>query len=182
MIKPFIRGKKIDLFPLTKELSEGAYSDWFNDEDVCFFNGHHKYPKTHDDLIAYINTVNSNRSLLVLAIFNKENKHIGNVSLQNIDFISRSAEFAIIIGEQSSWGKGVGKEACALMLKHAFLTLNVNRVSCGTSEENIGMQNIALSNNIIQEGIRRKAMYNNGKYLDLFEYGILRSEWEFNNK
>lgn len=180
MMTPFIYGENIDLFPLTKELADGDYKNWFNDEEVCYFNGHHQYPKVYDDLIEYVESVSKNPHVLVLAIFNKEKKHIGNVSLQNIDFVSNSAEFAIIIGDRDSWGKGLGKEVCALMLKHAFLTLNLNRIGCGTSEENIGMQKIALSNGFKQEGVRRNAMYNNGKYLDLFEYGILKSEWKLN--
>lgn len=177
MKKPFICGEKIDLFPLSKELADGEYKNWFNDEKVCFFNGHHHFPMLTDDLINYIESVHSNKSQLVLAIFAKDGRHIGNVSLQNIDYVSRSAEFAIIIGDRSSWGKGFGKEACGLILKHAFLSLNLNRISCGTSEENVGMQKIAFANGFQQEGVRRKAMFNNGKYLDLIEYGLLKKEW-----
>ena len=49
---------------------------------------------------------------IILAIVERETlKHIGNISLQKIDLIFRTAEFAIIIGERNIWKKGYGKEA-----------------------------------------------------------------------
>jgi RimJ/RimL family protein N-acetyltransferase len=104
-------------------------------------------------------------------------RHIGNVSLQNINYIDRNAEIAYIIGEKEYWGKGFAREATELMLKHAFCSLNLERIYCGTSEKNFRMQGLAKRMHFIEEGIRRKAIYNNGQYENIIEYGILREEY-----
>ena len=103
--------------------------------------------------------------------------HIGNVSLQDIIFIHGNAELAIILGEKSCWNKGIGREAVRLLMEHGFKALNLHRIWSGTFETNIGFKKLALSLGMIHEGTRRKAVFNNGVYLDVLEYGILRDEF-----
>jgi RimJ/RimL family protein N-acetyltransferase len=42
------------------------------------------------------------------------------------------------------------------------------------------MQKLALKLGMKPEGRRRQAMYKNGKYSDILEYGILKTEYEKN--
>jgi RimJ/RimL family protein N-acetyltransferase len=176
---PFLSGNNIELRPLEESDADGNYSCWFNDAEVCFGNSHHTYPYTYADARDFISSLSSKKDMLILAVVNKvTGVHIGNISLQEINYIYRSAELAIIIGEKMDWGKGFGKEAVRLMLSHGFNDLNLNRISCGTFENNIAMQKIALSFGMKHEGTRRMAVFKNGKYLDLLEYGILRNEFE----
>ena len=80
----------------------------------------------------------------VFAIVTKEKgSHIGNISLQNIDYVDRSAELAIIIGDKRYWGKGIGLEAWKLMMNYGFLVLNLHRLYCGCANKNLGMRRIA---------------------------------------
>ena len=89
---PFLVGERIYLRPLTEADCGGAYLEWFNDAQVCQFNGHHYFPYTFAEAKAYVAGVNESRRDLVVAIAMREDdRHIGNVALQNIDFISRSA-------------------------------------------------------------------------------------------
>lgn len=127
---------------------------------------------------SYLDHVQGSRDHLVLGIFDiKNDTHIGNISLQNIDWISRNAEYAIIIGEKSFWGKGVAKEASDLILAHGFVALNLERIYCGTAEDNVGMQKLARYMGMQEEGIRRKALYKNGRFKNLIDYGLLREEY-----
>ena len=175
----FLKSEKVILRPLTETDTNGNYPNWFNDADVCKGNSHHVYPYTKEQALNYIRSLSSNKNMLVLAIIEKSsNSHIGNVSLQDINFINRCAELAIIIGEKSFWGKGIGREAVQLLMEHGFNSLNLNRIWSGTLETNIGFQKLALSMGMKHEGTRRKAIFKNGAYLDVFEYGILRDEFE----
>jgi RimJ/RimL family protein N-acetyltransferase len=181
MIPPlaFLSGKKIYLRSLQLEDFDGPYLSWFNDKEVCSGNSHHIFPFTMDDAKKYIEFSNKKmENHLILAIISKANsKHIGNIALQNINNIVRSAELSIIIGEKSEWGKGIGKEACKLICDHGFLSMNLNRISCGTYENNDTMKKIALFLGMKEEGCRRNAAYKDGRYIDIIEYGVLKEEY-----
>jgi len=175
----FINGERIYLRGLEVGDVEGGYVHWFDDGEVCRYNGHHMFPKSKDNLLDFIRYSQNTRDSLVLAIVEKkDDRHIGNISIQSIDYIARNGEFAIIIGEREAWGKGYSKEAGRLIVDHAFKVLNLERVYCGTSEKNIPMQKLALGMGFKEEGRRRKAIFKDGEYLDIMEYGILKEEWQ----
>ena len=94
-----------------------------------------------------------------------------------LDFVSRSAEFAIVIGAKDCWGKGHSKEAARLLLDHAFFTLNLNRVYCGTFETNVAMKKLAEYLAMQVEGRRRQSVFKQNRYVDVIEYGVLRQEY-----
>ena len=126
----------------------------------------------------YLQRAFSDPSLAVFAICYSENDaHIGNICLQNINLIDRSAEYAVVLGEKDYWGKGVAKEASDLVLKHGFMTLNLHRIYCGTSADNVGMQRLAVYMGMREEGRRREALFKEGRYVDVLEYGVLFAEY-----
>jgi ribosomal-protein-alanine N-acetyltransferase len=174
----FITGEKVFLRTITERDLTAAYRDWLNDEDVNRYNSHHRFPNYDEDMREYYETVIKSRENIVLAICDAATKeHIGNIALENINFINRSAELAILIGEKSHWGKGAGKEACALLIRHAFDTLNLHRVYCATSSENAGMQALARALGFTEEGRSREAQFKNGGFNDFIHFGLLKQEW-----
>ena len=174
----FLNGNRIYLRPLFESDVEGNYVQWFNDEEVCKFNSHHIFAYSKEAAMDYIKKSGTSRDSIILAIVLKKNdKHIGNIALQKIDFISRSAELAIILGEKDYWGQGYSKEAGILFLKHAFFSINLHRVFCGTSSENLAMQKLACYLGMVEEGRRRQALFKNGKFVDIYEYGVLKKEF-----
>ena len=175
---PFLRGENIYLRPLQTEDAQGPYLQWFNDEEVSAGTSHHDFPFTIKDASAYIERAQKFDDELILAIALKsDDRHIGNITLKRINYISRTAELAIVIGDKSCWGKGYSKEAARLLLDHAFFTLNLNRIYCGTFETNIPMQKLAEYVGMRIEGRRRQAAFKNNRFLDLIEYGVLREEY-----
>lgn len=174
----FLEGDRIYLRVLLESDINGNYINWLNDEEVCRFNAHHVFPYSKDLAEDYIKKSWKSRDAIILAIALKSNdRHIGNIALYNIDAISRSAELTIILGEKDCWGSGYSREASFLLLKHAFLAVNLNSVYCGTSEENLAMQKLAKYLGMVQEGRRRQAFYKNGKFVDVLEYGITKEEF-----
>lgn len=174
----FLDGGDIALCPLEARHAEGNYRAWFNDAEVCAGNSHHRFPYTAAQAREFIAGITGARNELVLAIVERASGlHIGNVALQEIDPVNRSAEVAIVIGERSAWGKGYGKIACGLVIEHGFQTLNLERIGCGTFETNSGMIKVAESLGMREEGRRRKAVFKDGQYVDLVEFGILRHEF-----
>lgn len=123
----------------------------------------------------------SNSTFIFCIIDNTTGKHIGNVGIGNIDYISRHCMFNIFIGEESNRKKGVGTEATMLILNFAFNTLNINKVWLKTSYRFI--QAIKMYENIgfVKEGVMRNHYYTNGNYEDKIIYSILKSEFKFEN-
>lgn len=173
----FLEGKRLYLRGLEESDANGNYPLWLNSESVCKGNSHHVYPYSREDAVLYIRSVQGSRSNLVLAIVLKSQQHIGNIALQSINHVNRSAELSILVGEMDAWGQGYAKEAASLICYHGFASLNLHRISCGTFATNIGMQKVAESLGMSKEGVRRKMIYKNGDYHDVFEYGVLRDEF-----
>ena len=178
MKKIFLEGKTIYLRSIEESDLTENYQQWFNDVDVCQFNSHHRFPNYRQNMEDYYREVIRSHAHLVLAIVDKEtDRHIGNISLQDIDLINRTAELAIIVGDKSFWGRGVGKEAGHLIIHHGFSELNLNRIYCGTSKENIGMIKLAAALGMKEEGVSRQALYKHGVYHDSIHFGVLRDDY-----
>lgn len=178
MSYPFLVAKRLYLRPLTEADADGPYPGWLNDERVCEGNAHHVFPYSREGALAYIRHAQSTRDELILAIVLKDgDRHIGNIALQRLHPQFRSAEFAILIGDRSTWGKGYSKEAAALLCAHGFYTLNLHRIACGTFASNVAMRRLAEYLGMREEGVRRQAAFKDNAYVDLVEYGVLRSEF-----
>lgn len=183
MKNPFLTGKDLYLSPLTKEDITEEYIGWLNDPETNAGNSHATFPNTYTKTLSYIESIQNSKSEIVLAIkMKKGNVHIGNVSLQNINWVNRSGEIAMIIGNKKNRSKGVGTEVMALIIDYAFNTLNLNRISCGTPSTNTGGIRICENNNMKKEGVQREVLYKNGEYLDSVLFAILKKDHKINNK
>lgn len=181
MKQPFLVGNYVYLRGLRLEDVERNYVNWLNDAEVCQYNSHHVFPFSMQEAEEYARSTFHSRNSLVLAIILKKGDlHIGNITLKNIDNVSRRAEFAIVMGEKKLWGRGYSKEAAFLMVNHGFMEMNLHRIYCGTSIDNISMQKLAEYLGMKKEGRRRDDLFKNGQYRDIVEYGVLKNE--FNNK
>lgn len=162
--------------PLTPGDLDGPYCSWFEDQTVCQFNSHGKFFKTRAYFQAYMDSLNQ-ENRIVWAICHNEDGHIGNISLQEISLINRTAEFAIIIGDKRHWGKGVGILAGRQLLEHGFKKLNLKRIYCGTAASNQGMRKLAVALGMQHEGTRRQHLFLDGTRVDVLDYGILSDEF-----
>lgn len=179
----FLQGKLVYLRALEEKDLSGNYFQWLNDEEVCRYNSHAIFPNSESGMKAFLDSQHRSKDRVVLAIVDiQTDLHIGNISLQNIDWISRTAEYAILMGDKKYWGKGYSTEASLMMCVYGFIKLNLHRIYCGTSEANIGMQKLAAKMKMVKEGIRRKAFFKNGEYKDIFEYGVLKEEFFSGNE
>lgn len=174
----FLKGKRIHLRALMEQDLSDVYLQWLNDEEVCRNNSHAIFPNSQEKMKAYYTGLQNQQKNIVLAIVHTEtSKHIGNVSLQNIDWVSGNAEFAILLGDSNFWKDGYGEEASKLIVEYGFNRLNLHRIYCGTLENNVGMKKLALKLNMKEEGLRREAIFKDGNYQHVIEYGVLKNEF-----
>ena len=98
------------------------------------------------------------------------------MSLNSIDFINRNCELSIIIGDRKSQNLNALVDAHKLMLRHAFDTLNLNRVYGGSIIKEINLL-FCRALGYTNEGVSKNHVYKNGKYLDLYRFAILSDQY-----
>jgi len=162
--------------PLTAADIDGPYPGWFQDQEVCRYNAHGKFFKSRAYFEEFVGSLDR-EDRVVWALCHVKDGHIGNVSLQQISFLNRTAEFAIILGDKRHWGRGVGLLVGRALLQHGFMKLNLERIHCATALTNQGMQKLALALGMSLEGTRRRHLFLDGERVDVVEYGILREEF-----
>jgi len=177
--------------PFTEDDMKEPYLNWFHDPKVTKFNSHGLFPYTSVQKKAFIASLDTNVVWAIMAketivatvdreIVKKEpfNTHIGNISLQSINWINRSAEFAVVIGNTNYWGKGICTQVGYWLFNHGFKKLNLNRIWSGTAAVNTGMIKVFKKLGMKEEGRFRDGTYLAGDYYDVVCYGKLRREWK----
>jgi RimJ/RimL family protein N-acetyltransferase len=106
-----------------------------------------------------------------------DNKLIGGMGLEIVDWAARDSFVFIFVGERENWGKGYGSDAMRLLLQFAFLELNLRRVSLGVFEYNPRAIRSYEKIGFCHEGRLRSYLKHEGQRWDLLMMGILREEW-----
>jgi RimJ/RimL family protein N-acetyltransferase len=114
---------------------------------------------------------------LVWAIADREtNACLGHVGLYRIDHRVGSCEFGLLLGDSSRWGRGIGKEVTTAIIGYGFDELNMNRIELSVISSNTRAIRLYEGLAFVREGVRRKAQYRGGEYLDLILMSLLRAE------
>ena len=116
-------------------------------------------------------------ALWIIAEF-ETNRCVGQVGLYKIDHRVRNAEFGIIIGDRTLWGKGLGHAFTKFALNYGFQELNLNRIYLTVLETNMKAIKLYRSFGFREEGRLRQAQYRRGMYVDVIIMGLLRLEYE----
>lgn len=129
----FIEGETIDLvIPRDIAIHRDRWHAWFNDPDITRHSDHGLWPNTPERQLAFLESTSHGESdRLVLLIRPKSQKQVvGVISLSGINWQHRMAQVGMVIGERDR-GPGAilqGLEAKALITRHAFDTMGLERV------------------------------------------------------
>lgn len=171
---PFIEGKGFFLRELRKTDLDGSWYSWFNDSEVTKWQNKKIFPNSRERQSEYFVYLQSSKADVVLAMVDEATQtHFGNVGLHNIDWVHRSAELGIVIGDKNYWGRKFGKQAWALITNYAFRSLNLNRVYAHIMVENIASQRCAEAAGFQRQGRISEMFYKSGSYHDVYYYAIL---------
>ena len=178
MGKEFFIFEKVYLRGIRKEdFTEGLFF-WANNQDVTCYMVTGLKPSIKENMEKlYFDTINNDKEI-VFAIVDKNNDEaIGLVGRYKINHQLRSAEFRIIIGEKSFWGKGIGTECTKKIINYAFENINLNKIWLGVNHENIGAIRSYEKAGFVNEGRLRQEIYRNNKYYDAIRMSFLKEEW-----
>ena len=99
----------------------------------------------------------------------------GFVYLNGIDWFARNAEFGILIADRGRQGKGLAKEALALVAGYAFDTLNLNKLHLRVAAFNAAALRLYRDFGFVEEGVQRQQAFIRGRYHDVVLMGLFRS-------
>lgn len=171
-----LKTDRVSLSPIVQSELPRLFS-WINDRDLVLLNAPYK-PITEGEHAAWFESVENRDDIVIFGISVLETgKLIGTCQLHTINYIHRSAELQIRIGEREERGKGYGTEATRLLLDFAFKDLNLHRVHLHVLANNEAARRMYKKLGFVEEGILRKAGHIDGVYVDIVVMGILRDEY-----
>jgi RimJ/RimL family protein N-acetyltransferase len=104
--------------------------------------------------------------------------HIGNASIHDIDWVSRTAAFGLFIGEPSAWNRGFGSDAIATLVRFAFEEMNLRKLHINVFDYNDRAKHVLETHGFVQEGRLQKEFYREGAYHDIVILSIFRDAEE----
>ena len=162
-----IVGERIFLRPLSDERISTDYISWMQDQDVLQYLTGRQGGYSEGELKEYVIQMNKSPNNHLFGIFlEKENTHIGNIKIGNIDSLHKFADLGLIIGNKSLWGKGYATEAITLATEHAFNELHLNKLTAGMVVDNIGSHRAFIKAGYREVGRLKKHVLFKGRYTD----------------
>ena len=140
-----------------RELNSDNQTRWFESK---ILNDPHQYNfeiRTHDNIL------------------------IGHCGLYYINWVCRTGEFGIYIGDNNYRSGGYGSDALRTLIKYGFEDLNLNRIWCEVYDNNAALE-VYKHIGFIYEGKMRENYYNEGKYWDSHILGMLKSDYNEKKK
>ncbi|MBM6614870.1 GNAT family N-acetyltransferase [Desemzia sp. RIT804] len=109
----------------------------------------------------------------------EEDTFIGWVSLSDVQFKNRGAELSIAILDEKNRHKGYGTDALNLMCKFGFYELGLHKIRLSVHSNNEGAIKLYEKIGFKKEGIDREGLFQDGKWLDVYYYGLLLNDWQY---
>jgi len=175
---PILRGEHVYLRP-------GERSDipnwvrWLNDaETSSFLNmrapmSQAMEEKWFEDMVGHQGKDQFHYVICLL----ENDQPIGSLGLFAVDYVNGNAGIGISIGEKSLWGKGYGTDAMNALLDFGFGMLRLERMWLEVYVFNKRARRSYDKSGFVLEGTERRAVFKQGRYLDVELMSMLRDEW-----
>ncbi|MDG0054657.1 GNAT family N-acetyltransferase [Paenibacillus sp. P2(2022)] len=171
-----LEGSRVYLRPINVEDTELYYNTLFHQEVRRLTGTQRSFTK--EQIARYIEAKGQDSSSLQLLIaLQEDDRVIGDIALQDMDSLNRSANIRIAINEQGNQGKGYGTEALVLMLGYGFGICNLHRIELNVFDFNEQAIRCYEKVGFQREGVQRDALYYNHQYHDSILMSMLQHEY-----
>ena len=107
----------------------------------------------------------------------EDDRPLGTVGLHELDLPNGGAGLGISIGAEADRGRGYGTDTLRALLGFGFDHLRLERIWLDVYDMNPGARHVYERVGFIYEGTLRRAVYREGRYLDVIRMAILAEEW-----
>ena len=164
--------------PLSLEHLSHDYVSWLNDPDVTLYletGGNYTM-----DMLRYFLTEIEKKEILFWGIHLKESRvHIGNIKIDPVNLRHNVAEYGIMMGRKSEWGKGYAKEASLTIIDYCFKNLGIRKISLGVVANNLPAYNLYKKLGFETEGILKMDGIYGGTYCDGIRMAIFNPKFRY---
>ena len=173
-------GDRIFLSPVgTSNEEVEKFTEWMNDFKVTDYIGRSGNITTIIGERDWLENSSKNTESRIFDIIElKDNKLIGVISLENFNWIERSAVLGVFIGDRNFRNNGYGPEAINLLLEYGFEYLNLHSIRLELLSINERAHKCYLKCGFKDTGCNREQVFFNGKYYDKLHMDILGSEFK----
>ena len=183
--KIILETERLILSSITLADCSENYLSWLNDTDVNMYLESGFYQHNMQGLVDFVNGYQSNKKAVFLVIRLKENnKHIGNIKIDKINYIHRNCEYGIMMGDKTEWGKGYAKEASIAIINYAFEDLGLNKVNLGVIDSNDVAVKLYEKIGFVVEGVLKQNFYErtSSKLKNEIRMAVFNNTWQYGNK
>lgn len=117
-------------------------------------------------------------SFVILAHHGNAYLPIGMMGLHRINHKDGLATTGAFIGSKEHWGRGLGTDAKMLLLKYAFDTLNLRKITSRVHGFNERSQRYNEKCGYKREGVLKQHHFVNGEYRDEVLMAVFREDFE----
>lgn len=155
---------------------------WMNTPEIFMIMGVYA-PISKTGQLRWFEQLDKTENKIVFAICTVDDDiHIGNVSLDKIDYRHRHARLSIFLADPAMRGQGHGKRALTLLLEYAFHFLNLHRVYAKMNSDRDNILKFYENLGFQPEGKMRQHEFINGTYIDKLIVSMLCHEWIEQNR
>lgn len=178
MRREFLVGQRLYLRQLDESDVGEDYVAWLNDAEVTRYMVTGKFPSTPEAIRKYLDHFRNSTTDLAFAIIDREtDQHIGNVTLNHINWIHRTADTGLMIGRNEFRGKGYALEAWSLVIDYAFQRLGLRKIIAGAVADHAASIAVLKKLGFKTEGTFRKECFVEGEYRDSVRLGLFQEEF-----
>lgn len=177
----FLAGELVDLVvPNERAIEVDGWHNWFNDQELTRNMEQGMFPNSPEQQRRFLEELRGSRTRIALLIRPKEQRAIAGIcSLSNISFVTRQADFAMVVARRTGGFRSAffGMEAKCLMTEHAFDTVGLERINSYQSAALKDWQRSQILFGYKMEGILRKAFRKGHRTYDLMVSSCLLEDY-----
>ena len=188
----FLEGEVVNLVILNEKIAKNSdWYSWLNYKKNTELLQQGRFPNSKEKQLEYFknnivkkkdlkkNRVLNDKKIQLGIVEKHNNKLVGMVTLLDFDYFNRCCCIYLIMDlrKKISNRLKVFKESQDLMINHAFFKMNLRRIYTIAFSDNLCKMTERVFG-FKREGVLREHQFSNGKYVDSYVLGLLRSDWK----
>jgi ribosomal-protein-alanine N-acetyltransferase len=172
---PVIQGSCFTLRPPRPEEAPVMIA-WFEDLEVTA-RLQRRFPPSLEEEQEWLKKTAADPNC-VFWVIEHEGRPIGVTAIEGIDWVNGRGKTGTLIGDKTSWGKGIGREVMQLRADFAFQELPLRKLQSSYLEGNEASWGAQAAAGYREVGRYRGQFFREGRWLDEILTELHRTDWE----